>query len=539
MNNNSFQDPSIQVEQELKISQQIRNEKTERLLTPEFLKLLSNLHECLNEERKGILDYRYQINKALQKDFEKVIAEQKPDIGAFEVTQTNDFFQKVKTLIVCPANQTRSLVKLINGSERFQKADAVVVDFSSTLKPVWNNLSDSINNVIEIANESARFSQQTFAEFSLTGTPAPVSQPVIILKPRAVHVEENNISIGAENYPASLFDVALMAYHAFKSFVINGKQLVLAIEFSNQFEAQWWNELVVIIEEHLKLDAGTIKICASLDSVTSVVTAEAIVYELQNRIVALQADFKGKIFNDLKLLQKKSDCIVAERKSLNINETSLKAFSENVIHISRKYGLTSIAGLSINAAGQFVDFKDVSIAKYEEELETYIKLGFNAVTVSHQGYIETLKEKNIEALEISDTSVNEKNLLPAPSLKISMIGLRDNLRTAITFMQAWNQGIASAVFDNRWEDVQTFEIIHAQIYQWIRNSVHLATGERINSRLITTIILEESEKLQNEIRDEFAGNPISEIHTILNTYTQAALEVEQLFLKDELIQHFV
>ncbi len=537
MKDNTHQ-ADVQSEHELIIDRKNRNDKTDKLLTPDFIKLLSNLYECLNEERKGIIDYREQLNKALQKDFEKVIAGQQVDTGLFEVNYAGEFFQRVNTLMICPANQTRSLVKLINGNERYKKPDAVVVDFSSTLKPLWNNITDSITNLIEIANESARFSQKTFAEFSLIKTDAPVQQPLIIIKPRTIHAVEELIKVNEGYYPAALFDVALTAYHTFRTMVAKNRQPVLLIECNNQFEAQWWNELAAVMEEYLKLDAGTIKIIAALDSATGLVTAEAVVYELQHRIVALQADFKGKLINDLHILQKKNDNIVAERKSINIAEPSLQYFSKTVIDVARKHGLPAVAGLSINAAGQFVDYKDVSIAKYEEELALMIASGFNTIMVSHQGYIEDVIEKFKQPVDSGKATIPGKQLLPAGSYKISMMGLRDNIRTAITFMQAWNQGIACAVFDNRWEDVQTFEIIRAQIFQWMRNSVTLATGERVNSRLITTIILEESEKLQNEIREEFAGNPISEIQTILNTYTQAALEVEQLFLKVELTGSF-
>jgi len=185
MNDNNIQFSIAQQEQQLIINPKIWNEKTERLLTPDFIQLLGNLHSCLNEERKAILDYRNQINKALQKDFEKVIADQQVDVGDFEIDTHSFLPEQVKTVMVCAANQTRPLVKLINGNERYSKPDAVVIDFSSSLKPVWNNVLDGLNNMIEIANESARFSQQTFAEFSLTGQQQQPMQPLIIMKPRA------------------------------------------------------------------------------------------------------------------------------------------------------------------------------------------------------------------------------------------------------------------------------------------------------------------------------------------------------------------
>lgn len=538
MEDQIIQTVNQQQEKPLTVNPKVWNDKSEKLLTPDFLMLLTNLHLCLNEERKAILDFRNQINKALQKEFKQVITDQQITVDDFDCAAIPETLKNFRTQIICPANQTHELIKLINGNERYLKPDAVVIDFSNTLKPSWNAIVDGVNNVIEIANANARFTQRSFAEFSLTGEKHVTTQPQLIIKPRPLQCEESNITINDENYPAAMLDVALIVFYAAPLFIAKNKIPVFNITCTNQYEAQWWNELFTVLEEVLNLNDGQLKTIVAIDSTPGSVVAEAIVFELRNRIVGLEADFKGKVFNDLKLLRKKADNIVAERKALHFTDASLQVLSKQVCALALKYNLLSVAGLSINAAGKFVDFKDVEIAHYEEELSLINAVGFNMLTVSHQGYIEYLRD-NLKAFPADASIPQHCDVLPTHAPIISMLGLRDNIRTAITYLHAWNQGIGYAVFDNRWEDHQTFEIIRAQVYQWIRNSVHIATtGERINSRMITTIILEETDKLQNEIKEEFAGNPISEIQTIQNTYTQAALEVEALFLNDELQEYF-
>lgn len=530
--------PVNQQEKPLAVNQKAWNDKSEKLLTPDFLKLLTNLHLCLNEERKSILDFRTQINKALQKDFKQVIEEQHIKTEPFACAIVPEEIKNLRTQIVCPANQTHELIKLINGNERYLKPDVVMVDFSNSLMPAWNAILDGVNNVIAIATENARFTQRSFEAFSLTGEKQVTQQPQLIIRPRQLHCEEINITIDGGNYAATMLDVALITFHSSNLFIAKNKIPVFNITCSNPYEAQWYNELFTVLEEVLNIKVAALKVIVDIDSATGSVTADAIIFELQNRIVGVEADFKGKIFNDLKLLRKKADNIVAERKSLHLTEPALQVLAKQVCAIAFKYNLLSVAGLSVNAAGKFVDFKNVAIAHYEEELKQMNAVGFNMLTLSHQGYIEYLRD-NLKRENVSENLPQQVDVLPAHSPIISMLGLRDNIRTAITYMHAWNQGIGYAVFDNRWEDLQTFEIIRAQIYQWVRNSVHIATtSERINSRLITTIILEETDKLQTEIKEEFAGNPISEIQTIQNTYTQAALEVEALFLEDELREFF-
>ena len=527
-----------QQEKSLTVNPKIWNDKSEKLLTPDFLKLLTNLHLCLNEERKAILDFRHQINKALQKEFKQVLSDQQIVVEDFECAAIPDALQNLRTQIICPANQTHELIKLVNGNERYLKPDAVVIDFSSTLKPSWNNVFDGANNVIEIANANARFTQRSFAEFSITGEKHVTTQPQLIIRPRQLQCNESNITVNDETYSAAMLDVALIVFHSTTLFIAKDKIPVFNITCTNHYEAQWWNELFTVLEEVLNVNEGQLKVIVAIDGTQGSVVADAIIFELRNRIVGIEADFKGKVVNDLKLLRKKADNIVAERKTFQVTDVSLQILSKQICALALKYKLLAVAGLSVNAAGKFVDFKDVKIAHYEEELNLINALGFNLLTVSHQGYIEYLRD-NLKAVVAAASIPQHCDVLATHSPIVSMLGLRDNVRTAITYMHAWNQGIGYAVFDNRWEDLQTFEIIRAQVYQWRRNSVHIATtGERINGRMITTIILEETDKLQNEIKEEFAGNPISEIQTIQNTYTQAALEVEALFLDDELLEYF-
>ncbi|HQV01068.1 MAG TPA: hypothetical protein PLO59_07905, partial [Bacteroidia bacterium] len=480
------------------------------LLTPDFLLLLEKLQQCLVAEHQAILQYGLQLSQAMQKDFEPVVQQLKDDIevAPFLCAPIPEWMHGLKTQIVCPANQTSQLVKLINNNERYQKPDSLVLDFAYTIKPTWQAIVDGLKNAIEIAGGNAKYTQQGFASFNLDATKSNL--PQVIYKPRTWHQLEMNVMVGESPLPAIIFDIAALVYHA--SIHNNERKIVFEVALQNAYEAQWLNELLHLLETVMDYDANTLKVIAGIGSVSSMLHIHAITEQLQERIVGIAADFKAKVFSDLKLLRKTSKNIITERKNINQAAPGLQALAAMVSNTAQQYNVLSMAGLSVNAAGKFVDYKDVDVAHYEGEIEHLFASGFDVVTLSHQEYI------NFALQQHKGKAISNDTLLCKHDDKISEKGLRDNIRTAITYLQAWNQGLGYAVFDNRWEDVQTFEIIRAQIYQWVRNSVHLTvSNERINSRAITTIILEEAEKLKDEINEEFAGNPISEIQTISNT----------------------
>jgi malate synthase len=520
-----------QTQEQAEIQQPYIFEKCTWLLTPEFILLLEKLHQCLTAEHKAIVQYGNQLAQALQKDFEPVLKQIKDDciIEPFICNPLPQWMQGLKTQIVCPINQTSQLVKLINNNERYQKPDVILLDFAHTLKPTWSGIIEGIKNAVEIAGGDVKYTQQGFATFHADSIKNDL--PLIVYKPRTWHQFESNIGFDENKLPALIFDVAALVYHV--SIHSKRKSMVLEITLQNAYEAQWINEMLYLLENVMDYEENTIKVVANINSVSGIIHIHAITEQIQQRLVGFAADFKGKIFDDLKLLRKSSNNIVTERKNINHTTVGLQALSAAVCKAAMHYNLIAFAGLSVNAAGKFVDYKDVDVAHYENELAQIFSVGFDVVTISHQGYIAfVMQQQKGQALQQNDLLCTHDN-------KISEKGLRDNIRMAITYMQAWNQGLGYAIFDNRWEDLQTFEIVRAQIYQWVRNSVHLSvSNERINSRMITTIILEEVEKLKDEIAEEFAGNPISEIQTISNTYTQAALEVEQLFLQDELAPFF-
>jgi malate synthase len=293
------------------------------------------------------------------------------------------------------------------------------------------------------------------------------------------------------------------------------------------------------IEDLFGLEKGVVKVIFEASNSRMALEIEHCLFELRSRVVGINLNFRAKFFDDLRYLNKKSSTILPSRNVISIEE-DFTSFYNTIGAAAQLHKLLIWCGLGFNVTGNLFDAnEDADVQAYENELHILSQKSFDAIQITHSGYAETVRDNMVANKKnpFAAVPVSAESLLNYKPAAIKLIDLRDHLRTAIEFVHAWEQGMASAFFSNRLEDISTFDIIRAQIRQWIVNGVETEAGDKINSRYVTMILLEELDKLKIHLEEEFDGNPTAEMRTILNTYTQAALKLEQI-LHDEKIPEF-
>jgi malate synthase len=111
-------------------------------------------------------------------------------------------------------------------------------------------------------------------------------------------------------------------------------------------------------------------------------------------------------------------------------------------------------------------------------------------------------------------------------------GIRVNVRVSIGYMKGWNQDIGAVAWDNRMEDLATFEISRAQIFQWLRHNVTLDDGTDVTRDLVSRIFDEELEKIESETREFFADHPDEVIDEQVERFRKAAADAEAIFTEE-------
>jgi malate synthase len=100
---------------------------------------------------------------------------------------------------------------------------------------------------------------------------------------------------------------------------------------------------------------------------------------------------------------------------------------------------------------------------------------------------------------IPDVTVTRDELLAVTKGEITEDGLRLNVDVGIQYLESWLRGNGCVPIYNLMEDAATAEICRAQVWQWLKHGAALSDGRAITQELVKQIIVEEKQKLRDQL----------------------------------------
>src|SRR5690606_19788842 len=82
-------------------------------------------------------------------------------------------------------------------------------------------------------------------------------------------------------------------------------------------------------------------------------------------------------------------------------------------------------------------------------------------------------------------------------------GLRENIRVALQYIEAWLRGRGAVPLYNLMEDAATAEISRAQVWQWIGHGAALDDGRIVDAGLFNRLLDEEVRALREALGETF------------------------------------
>jgi malate synthase len=101
--------------------------------------------------------------------------------------------------------------------------------------------------------------------------------------------------------------------------------------------------------------------------------------------------------------------------------------------------------------------------------------------------------------ELQPPGVTAADLLQIPTGSRTEVGLRQNIRVGIQYVEAWLRGMGAVPLYNLMEDAATAEISRTQVWQWIRHQAALDDGTLVSTDLVHRVVQEEMEAVRKEI----------------------------------------
>jgi malate synthase len=109
------------------------------------------------------------------------------------------------------------------------------------------------------------------------------------------------------------------------------------------------------------------------------------------------------------------------------------------------------------------------------------------------------KTNQLEMTRNNDGQVSAADLLAPCEGPFTEEGLRNNIRVALQYIEAWLGGSGAVAIYGLMEDAATAEISRASIWQWIRNGAVLTNGRTMTPELFTKALAEEREVVKGEL----------------------------------------
>jgi malate synthase A len=354
-------------------------------------------------------------------------------------------------------------------------ASVFMADFEDSLSPTWDNLVSGQVNLFDAVRRTITF-RTDGKLYALTDRPA-----VLMVRPRGLHLPEKHVLCDGEPIPGALFDFGLFVYHNARSLVARGTgPYVYLPKLESHNEARLWNDTFLYTEGRLGLRPGTIKATCLIETLPAAFEMDEILYELREHSAGLNCGRWDYIFSYIKNLAHDPSKVLPDRAEVTMDKGFLLAYVDLLIHTCHRRGVHAMGGMAAQ-----IPIKDdpiqneIAFAKVRSDKVREVTQGHDGTWVAHPGLVPVARavfdahmpDKNQIGRMRSDVSVTAEDLLRPPGGSPTEEGLRQNVRVAIQYLEAWLHGHGSVPLYHLMEDAATAEISRTQAWQWLHHGV--------------------------------------------------------------------
>jgi len=529
------------------INEQAWTERARRLLSDDLVRIVASLHRTLEPTRQELLSDRRERQAAFD-------AGEAPDYlpdnehpeahGDWEIAPLPDDLTQRRVEITGPANDPKMVINMLSRNDQGDRADAAMLDFEDSMKPTWPNVMQAVENVKEAAQgtltytKSGRDDAETYAL-------EPDDMALLMVRIRGLHLDESNLRVDGTPVSGALLDLVLVAFHSARLLMEQDKTPKYYVPKVEHYrEARWFNQLFVEIQDTLDIPTGTVKATFLIETLPAAFQMEEILYEFREHAAGLNGGRWDKIFSDIKVLREHEDRVLADRNWIDIQRPWMEMYVKQLIKICHEHGAFGMGGMAPQTPGRTEEMREEQVAGVVEDKQFEASIGHDGCWVSHPYFIgpamQPFKDKlsaegKKNQLDIIPDIPERPDLLPQGDVGPKTLdGLRVNVRVSIGYMKGWNQGLGCVAWDNRMEDLATFEISRAQTWQWLHHGVTLDDGTTVTESLVARIFDEELEKIVEEARDIFGDAPDEVAEEQVRRFRQAAADAQSIFTEDEM-----
>lgn len=362
-----------------------------------------------------------------------------------------------------PADDAELVVKMLNSG-----APGVMLDLEDSMVNEWTHMLLGHDNIVkalygDLAYWDAKRARHVGIEPSTT---------VVWNRVRGLHLSQAGIL--PEPTPASLFDVALLAYRVDLERLANRTLCIYIPKSESAEEALWWRDAFDAIIEAKSWPAGAIKCMALVEAHPVAYQLEEFTYNLREYLVGLNLGRWDYMASLIHYTLADPQWVLPDRNTIPIDVPFFQRLRTMIPDVCHKHGMLAIGGMTalypsredaqLNARALEVLARDK-----KNEADCLMDGAWtghpdqNAVAVAQFPYPNQIDKRPRDADPTPD-------LRPAPLGvgSATLDGTRAAVRTVIRYRHGVLGGRGASLLDGYMEDLATDRIYRLMIAQRMR-----------------------------------------------------------------------
>jgi malate synthase len=398
-----------------------------------------------------------------------------------------------------PADDADLVVKMLNSG-----APGVMLDLEDSTANAWEHNSRGIKNILEaLAGRLTYFDRKRNKTVGINP-----SGTIIFTRPRGLHLHQAGVLSG-ELLPASLFDVAMVAYQV--DFGALKHPLCIYIPKSESAdEALWWRDLFQMIARLKGLPTNAIKCMALVESHPLAFQMEEFAWNLRDHIVGLNLGRWDYMASLIHFNLENPEWVLPDRNTIPHNVAFFQNLRNLLPDICHKHGMLAIGGMTaLYPSREDAELNARALKILAEDKKNEANSLMDGAWTGHPDQNEIAVSQFPAPNQLPARPANgntHPDLRPIPTGvgKRTLAGTRAAVRTVIRYRNGVLNGKGASLLDGYMEDLATDRIYRLMISQRMKHSDKVEVlGEaglpiRHTPELIRDLFDEELDRLLRE-----------------------------------------
>jgi malate synthase len=440
-------------------------EDVDGVLTPEALTLVEALAREFQPTRDRLLAARAARQARLDAGERPRLLAETAAVreGEWRVAPPPAALADRRVEITGPAERKMMINALNSGATGF------MADLEDALSPTWENIVEGHASLRDAARGQLEHTGPDGRVYRLNDRVA-----TLMVRPRGWHLDELHVRVDGQPVSASLFDFAVAFTHGARYFYLP--------KMESHLEARLWHDVIRAAERAAGVREGTVRVTVLIETILAAYEMEEILYELRDYGAALNAGRWDYIFSIIKKFRVDPAFVLPDRSQVTMTTPFMRAYAERLVRTAHRRGAQAIGGMAaFIPSRRDPAVNEVALRKVMEDKTREAQGGFDGTWVAHPDLVPVALEAfNARgappALEPPGDDTSALLDVRVPGGKITEAGVRNNVRVAYRYIEAWLGGQGAVAIDNLMEDTATAEIARAQLWQWIRHRAVMAEG---------------------------------------------------------------